>query len=114
MNLNSKTYDRLKFVALVGLPALAVLYSGLGELWGLPLTDQVVGTIILVDTFLGALLQISSNRFNKNPANFDGYLDANGVHPDTGLPNLKMTITKPPEDILESKLVRLQVGQAPE
>lgn len=114
MTLNSKLYDKLKFVALVALPALAVLYSGLGELWGLPLTDQVVGTIILVDTFLGALLQFSSSKYNKNPANFDGYLDANGVHPDTGLPNLKMTITKPPEDILDSKVVRLQVGSAPQ
>lgn len=109
MHLSNKTYDFLKFVALIGLPALAVLYSGLGELWKLPNTDQIVGTIILLDTFLGALLQISTSKYHKNDDNYEGFLSSNGVHPDTGIPNLQLTVTKNPNDILSGKVARLRV-----
>lgn len=108
---NNKTYDMLKFVALIVLPALAVLYLGLGQLWEWPATDKVVGTITILDTFLGALLQISTAKYNNNP---DGYLDANGANPDTGIPNLTLTVTKPPEELLSGKTARLKIGPAPQ
>lgn len=66
MKLSNKMYDVLKWVALVALPALSALYLGLAELWGLPAGQQVSGTIALVDTFLGALLGISSANYAKN------------------------------------------------
>src|SRR5262245_58038313 len=107
MNLNNKTYDVLKFVALVALPALATLYLGLGQLWDIPATDEVVATIVLVDTFLGAILQISSSKYEPG---FDGYLGSSGNDPDTGIPNLQLTVTTPPEEILKGRTVRLKVG----
>lgn len=110
MNLSNKTYDLLKFIALIALPAVATLYLGLGELWDFPNTEAVAGSIVLVDTFLGALLQLSSGK----ASNIEGYLDSEGVDPDTGLPNLKMTITKPPDEILQSNMIRLKVGAVPE
>lgn len=65
MKLSNKMYDVLKWVALVALPALSALYLGLAELWGLPAGQQVSGTIALVDTFLGALLGVSSVRYAR-------------------------------------------------
>lgn len=53
----SKTYDRIKTVALVILPLLGALYIGAAELWGLPYAVQVAGTLALIDTFLGALVK---------------------------------------------------------
>lgn len=62
---NSKVYDVLKWIALFFLPAIATLYFALSGIWGLPYGEQIVGTITAVDTFLGAILGISSINYNK-------------------------------------------------
>ena len=64
--LSDKTYSLLKWVALILLPALGTLYFALASIWGLPFGEQIVGTITAVDTFLGALLGISTNNYKKN------------------------------------------------
>lgn len=65
MKMSNKVYDVLKYVALVVLPALATLYFALAKIWGFPYGAEIVGTISAVDAFLGALLQISTNQYNK-------------------------------------------------
>lgn len=65
MMLNNKVYDVIKWIAMVCLPALGTLYFALAGIWGFPYGEQVVGTIMAVDTFLGALLGISSIQYNK-------------------------------------------------
>ena len=68
MKLTNKQYDVLKWIALIALPAIGTLYFTLATIWGLPYGDQVVGTITAVDTFLGALLGISTSQHNKRKA----------------------------------------------
>lgn len=63
--LNDKAYDILKWVALVLLPALGALYFGLAGIWGFPYGEQIVGTITVIDTFLGVILGISTIQYNK-------------------------------------------------
>ena len=63
--MSNQVYDILKFFAQVVLPALGTLYFALSTIWGLPYGEQVVGTITAVDAFLGAILQISTNSYNK-------------------------------------------------
>ena len=63
--LNNKLYDILKYIALIVLPALGTLYFALAQIWGLPYGEQIVGTITAIDCFLGALLGISTNIYNK-------------------------------------------------
>lgn len=63
--LTDKTYDILKWVALVLLPALGALYFGLAGIWGFPYGEQIVGTITVIDTFLGVILGISTVQYNK-------------------------------------------------
>jgi hypothetical protein len=67
-----RTYDFLKMVAQIFLPALGTLYFGLSEIWGLPYGPEVVGTITVVDLFLGAILGVSSAQYYRSGANFDG------------------------------------------
>lgn len=62
--MSNKTYDILKWIAQLLLPAIATLYVALAEVWGLPLAKEVAGTISAVDVFLGAVLKVSSNRYN--------------------------------------------------
>lgn len=66
MKMNDKTYDVLKWIAMIVLPAVTTLYFTLASIWGLPYGEQVVGTITAVDTFLGALLGISNAKYKKN------------------------------------------------
>lgn len=65
MILDNKTYDILKWVAIIVLPALGALYFGLAKIWGFPYGEEVVGTITVIDTFLGTLLGISTSNYNK-------------------------------------------------
>lgn len=64
--MKNKTYDILKWVALVGLYALATLVNGIGDIWEIPCTEQIVQTINLVGTVLGIVLGISNINYNKN------------------------------------------------
>lgn len=63
--MNSKTYDVLKFIAQIALPALGTLYLGLSQIWGFPYGEQVIGTITVVDAFLGTILKIDSDNYYK-------------------------------------------------
>lgn len=69
--LPNKVYDVLKWIALVALPALGTLYFALSQIWGLPLGEEIVGTITAVDAFLGALLGISTAQYKKVQSNDD-------------------------------------------
>lgn len=69
MKLSNKTYDILKWIAMYLLPAAGTLYFALAGIWDLPYGEQVVGTISAVDTFLGVLLGLSSNAYNKEMMN---------------------------------------------
>lgn len=64
--MSNKVYDVLKFIAQIVLPALATLYVTIASLWGLPYPDEISGTVMAIDTFLGALLMISSNKYYNN------------------------------------------------
>lgn len=63
--MSNKTYDVLKFIAQILLPALGTLYFALASIWGLPYGEQIVGTITAVDAFLGAILGISTKKYNE-------------------------------------------------
>lgn len=65
MKLSNKTYDVLKWIAQILLPALATFYFALAGIWGFPFGEQIVGTLTAVDTFLGVILGISSAQYNK-------------------------------------------------
>ena len=63
--MSNKTYDILKYVAQIVLPAAGTLYFALSGIWGLPYGEEIVGTITAVDAFLGAVLKISTDQYQK-------------------------------------------------
>ena len=65
MKMKNETYDVLKFIAQIILPALGTLYFALAGIWGFPYAEQIVGTISAIDAFLGALLGISTAAYKK-------------------------------------------------
>lgn len=65
MIFSNKTYDKLKWIAQILLPAIGTLYFALAQIWCFPYAEQIVGTVTAVDTFLGILLGISTYNYNK-------------------------------------------------
>lgn len=66
MKLPNWLYDTLKWITIILLPALGTLYFALSGIWGFPYAEQIIGTITAIETFLGALLGISTISYNKN------------------------------------------------
>lgn len=108
--LSNTWYNRLKWVAQIGLPAVGTLYFALSGTLGLPYAEQIVGTTLAVDTFLGTVLGISTARYNRSDAKFDGSLivaenDNSLIH--------KLELTTEPEDLGKQDEVVLKVEQGP-
>ena len=72
LKMSNAVYDALKFIAQIFIPALATLYFALAKIWGLPYATEITGTLAAVDAFMGALLQISTNMYNKDQYNGEG------------------------------------------
>ena len=65
MKMSNKVYDILKVIVQIVLPGIGTLYFALASIWKLPFSEEIVGTITAIDTFLGALLGISTANYNK-------------------------------------------------
>ena len=65
MRISNKTYDILKYVALIFIPALVTFVTTAGTELGYPHTEMLTVLISAFGTFLGALLVVSSNSYNK-------------------------------------------------
>jgi len=66
MSISNKTYDILKFLCTILLPALGTLYFALAQIWGLPYGEEIVGTIAAITTFIGVCIGISSYNYYKD------------------------------------------------
>lgn len=63
MKMKNETYDFLKKAVLVWLPAFTALWLTVGNIWNLPMTEEIGATIAAVTTFLGACIGISNKKF---------------------------------------------------
>ena len=68
MKLPNKLFDALKWVAILFLPALAVLIRSIFAIWHLPFGSELSDTIIALQVFLGAILGVSTLNYNKENA----------------------------------------------
>lgn len=91
--LTSRTYDIFKKLVQIWLPASASLYFGLAAIWGLPAADKVVGTIAVLTTFLGVVLNISHSQYESSGAAYDGQLVFTQTETGASLPSLQTDAT---------------------
>lgn len=93
MLFENHVYDKLKIICLYVLPAVATLYFTLASIWDwLPYAEQVVGTIAAVETFLGALLGISTKKFNEQNSAADGTMVVDTTDPEKDIYQLNLNI----------------------
>lgn len=57
--LPSGVYDVLKWLALIGLPAIGVFYSALAGIWSLPGANEVASTLQVVGLAIGTIIGVS-------------------------------------------------------
>lgn len=69
MKLSNSTYDILKWLVVIVLPAFASLWAGLAKIWNLPYPTEIPATVTVICTFLGAILCISTAQYNKDEHN---------------------------------------------
>ena len=73
MKLDNRTYDILKWVALVVIPASATLVLTVGKIWGLPYYDNIGATISAIGLFIAAIIGVSSKDFYQiQPVDIEG------------------------------------------
>ena len=63
--LSGKVYEILKWLSIICLPAIAVLISSLGQIWGWADADKITLTINAVALCIGAIIGISTYQYNK-------------------------------------------------
>ena len=103
--MTDKTYNILKYCALVAIPAIGTFYTTVASLWGWSYITEVSGTILAIDTLLGAFIGISSARYQPE---MDGVLHVN--------PNTKETyaaLTTPTEAVVNKGAMLLRVQESP-
>lgn len=67
--MSNSTYDTLKLWAQVILPAICTFVFAVGNIWNIHIltdySEQIVGTLAALDTLLGVLLKISSDKYYR-------------------------------------------------
>lgn len=105
--MSNKTFDFLRAIAQYWLPGLGALYFALAQVWGLPYAEQVVGTVVALDTFLGVVLGYTRKKYEDSPAAYDGSLVVSTPSEHRVLYSFEPTV--PVEDIAEMDKLVLKV-----
>lgn len=108
--LSGRTYEILKWVAAIVLPAIGALYFALSGIWGLPKGEEVVGTIAAINVFVGAIVGVSTKQYYAN-GKYDGV--ANVLNADD--PNQKtlfdLELNREPESLVDAKDVTFRINK---
>lgn len=62
--MKNSTYDTIKMIALIVIPAIAGFYGVIGSLWKLEYTNEIVSTINAFGILIGAIVQKASADYS--------------------------------------------------
>lgn len=65
MMISNKTYDFLKWFALIALPAFQVFWLTVGKVWDFPYLTEVGATIGAVGLLIATLIGVSTKAYNE-------------------------------------------------
>lgn len=106
--LSNQTYDLLKRLNTLALPALATFYFTLTQITGLPYGEQVVAICAALATLNGVLLEIAGKSYSQSDSKYDGVIDVTG---EPGAKNLMLMLDKPTaDDLVGQKEVLFKVN----
>lgn len=64
--MSNKVYDVLKYVSVIGVPAVVLFINTLGQIWGWQHTAEISATVSAIGVLIGALIQITSAKYTKS------------------------------------------------
>lgn len=105
--LKDSTYDVLSGLVKYVLPGLGTLYFAIATIWGLPYGDQVLGTIVALEAFLGVVLGISKKAYNAEEPTYDGDVLVDVVDDEGSF--LTVALERPVDEIRELESVKFRV-----
>lgn len=108
MTLNNKTYNILKWITMIFLPAVGAFYFAIAQIWDLPGSLGVNGTINALVTFLGLLIGHSTAQYNKTAGAPDGDLIVS-ADPVSGETYLGLGVNNSVEEMTNKDQVKLNV-----
>lgn len=107
---SGRTYDFIKKLVQIVLPAVATLYFTLAAIWGLPWAEEVVGTLAALTTFLGVLLGISSKMYEASGNKYVGRMVV--VEREENGPMFSLELKGDPMELTDRKEITFEVVQA--
>lgn len=109
--LSPALYSKLKNTVLVGLPVIGSLYFGLGQIWGFPNVEEVVGTTTVITTVLGGAVAVSKKRYDESDAPHSGEIIV--TRDDGGVKGWMLALDGDPEELGEKKSVSFKIVDNP-
>lgn len=106
---SDNTYDIISAFVKYILPAVGTLYFALSEIWGFMYADQILGTTVAIETFLGAILFLAKRGWKEeqeeilNESDGEVFIDLN----DDGL--MTMSLNQEIEEIQEKDKLTFKV-----
>lgn len=64
--MSNETYDKIKWIALVFIPAFELLILTVGKIWGLPYYSEIGATVAAFGVFLAGLIKKSSDTYYES------------------------------------------------
>jgi hypothetical protein len=105
--LSDHSYNLIKKLVQIVLPALATLYFTLSTIWDLPYAEQIVGTLAAVATFLGVVLGLSKKSYDASDAKYDG--DVIVTQTPLGNTRYSLELNTDPEELKNKKDISFKV-----
>ena len=106
--MSNKTYNFVKWFITIFLPAVATLYYGLTVAFDFNRVPGVIPAITALITFLGVIMGISTNQYNKTVNAPDGDLIVM-EDPEDGTKHLGLGVNRSLNELTTKQEVRLKV-----
>jgi len=106
--LNDALYGKIKWLIVVVIPAAGTLYFAVAKIWDLPAGEQVLGTLLAIQAFLGVIFAISTQQYNNSDAKYDGTIHIDQTQDKT----IVAVEGKHPDELVEKNEVLLKVKPA--
>lgn len=98
--LSDAVYGKLKWLIVVVIPAVGTLYFALAKIWSLPAGEQILGSLLALQAFLGVIFAISTSQYNNSDIKYDGAIVTTQGDTHT---TASLEFNEHPADILENK-----------
>jgi len=109
--LSDLTYDRLRFLVQIFLPAFATLYFTLGSIANLPNPTGVVAALAAIATFGGVLLKASRSSYDASDGKYAGAI--NVVTAEDGGKMFSLELNGDPSELESVEQVTFKINSPP-